>query len=169
MASAINDRGQIVVNVNQADGNFHALLVNPGGTVFQNLGKGTYANDLNDLGQVVGSLNGHAILYDRGRVQDLGTGAASDINNFGVIAGGGSGSGFVYFPGVGRRNLQDLTPGIFTNHSDATGAGPFEGYLITGAVGINDRGQIAANADFFFLGDQQAHERAVILTPHFSK
>ena len=178
-ALAINDRGQIVVNVNQADGNFHALLVNPGGTVFQNIGKGTYANALNDLGQVVGGSNGHAIVYDRGSVQDLGSGAANDINYFGVIVGDGSGvtsgltdlgfSGFVYFPGVGMRNLQDLTPGIFAVHLDTTTAGPFEGYLITGAVGINDRGQIAANAYFWYLGDQAAHLRAVILTPHFSK
>ena len=132
-ASAINDRGQIAINVDRADGSFHAVLVNPGGMIFQNLGKGTYANALNDLGQVVGGLNGHAIVYDRGSVQDLGSGAANDINNFGVIVGDGSGvtsgltdlgfSGFVYFPAVGRRSLQDLTPGIFTNHSDTTGAG----------------------------------------------
>ena len=164
----------------QADGSFHALLVNPGGTVLQKIGKGSYANALNDLGQVVGSLNGRAILYDKGTVQDLGPGVANGINNFGIIVGDGSGvtggglpdigfRGFVYFPFVGMRNLQDLTPAIFAAHLDTTTAGPFEGYLITGAVGINDRGQIAANAYFWYLGDQAAHLRAVILTPHFSK
>ena len=195
MASAINDRGQIAVNVDRADGSFHALLVNPGGTGSNDLGRFTYANGLNQLGQVVGSVQVspevdtpvyvpavyHAIRYSGGRAQDLGTlpgfgsSSANGINSFGLVVGsawgqGISTTGFIYLPGgVGMRNLQDLTPGIFKYHPEATGAGRFEGYLITSGVGINDRGQIAANAYFFVLGDAIGHHRAVILTPHFSK
>ena len=193
MASAINDRGQIAVNVDRADGSFHALLVHPGGTASSDLGSFTYANGLNQLGQVVGSVQVspevftpvyvpavyHAIRYSGGRIQDLGTlpgfdsSSANGINSFGLVVGSawaqGSSIGFIYLPGVGMRNLQDLAPGIFKYHPDATGAGPLEGYLITSGVGINDRGQIAADAYFFVLGNAEGHERAVILTPHFSK
>jgi probable HAF family extracellular repeat protein len=190
MASAINDRGQIAVNVDRADGTFHALVVHPGGTASNDLGSFTYANALNDLGQVVGSLQVsplvitpvytpavyHAVLYSGGRIHDLGTlpglesSSAYGVNSFGFVVGSawgqGNQGGFIYLPGVGMRNLQDLTPGILRSFPNSTGAGPLEGYLISGAVGINDRGQIAADAYFFFLGDPFGHERAVILTPH---
>jgi len=107
MASAINDRGQIAVNVDRADGSFHALLVHPGGTASSDLGSFTYANGLNQLGQVVGSVQVspavftpdyvpavyHAIRYSGGRKQDLGTpsgfdsSSANEINNFGLVVG----------------------------------------------------------------------------------
>jgi len=107
MASTINDRGQIAVNVDRADGSFHALLVHPGGTVSNDLGSFTYANGLNELGQVVGSVQVspevftpvyvpavyHAIRYSGGRIQDLGTpsgfdsSSANEINNFGLVVG----------------------------------------------------------------------------------
>lgn len=169
-ASAINDRGQIAVNVVNSDQSFHALLAQPGGTAFRDIGKGTYANALNDLGQVVGSLNGHAIIYDRGKVQDVGTLPGSDssvaygINNLGAVVGSSRGANetaFIYIPGVGMRSLQNLTPGILTTPS---GGLPL-GYLLTRAVGINDRGQIAADALLFFAGDEEGHPHPVLLTP----
>src|SRR5580704_6495877 len=63
------------------------------------------ANDINNLGQVVGAGGGGAFLYSGGVTTDLGSGlSANGINDLGQIVGdvlGGSGtqSGFLYSGG----------------------------------------------------------------------
>jgi probable HAF family extracellular repeat protein len=107
----------------------------------------TVARDINDDGDVVGSANaggtdlGHAVLWSRGSVQDLGTlgtglySEAWGINNLGQVVGssytnGGNGltgvHGFMYSEAEG---LVDLTPGSDRGFAlDINDAGQVTGY-----------------------------------------
>jgi probable HAF family extracellular repeat protein len=145
---------------------FHAFLYSHGrmtdlGTLG---GANSLANDINVHGSVVGnaftaSQVPHAFLYRHGRMIDLGTlgGAASDsaaINNQGVVVGrsltsGSVSHGFVYRHG----RMIDLNSQVPPN----------SGYIITNAEGINDRGQIAAQAVSTNPQDHTGY--VVLLTP----
>jgi probable HAF family extracellular repeat protein len=136
----------------------HAFLYTPG-TVMQDLGSlggilSSWANGLNDLGQVVGQSTTdptseyHAFLWTSSRgLQDLGslTVAGDAINNAGQVVGTASyflraNGAFIYRGGV----VQDLTS-LVQNL-------PAGNYISA----INDRGQIAATRN---------DGRACLLTP----
>jgi chitinase len=108
-----------------------------------------YAFGINNYNQIVGNADlpsgsSHAFLWSNGAMTDLGTlggtySAATGINNHGAIVGystttSGPQHGFVAYC---QNRLVDLNSML-----DASGAG----YTITVAWGINDIGQIAADA-----------------------
>ncbi len=80
---------------------------------------------INDRGQAVGTSNGHAVLWDQGSVQDLGSGVASGINNRGQIAGTSGKHAF------------------FWDDGQTTEIGPLAGDSWAQAVVINLVGQVA--------------------------
>lgn len=94
VANDINDAGQVVGGAEAADGTSHAFLWD-NGTKFD-LGVGV-ALDINNLGQVIGFIDGHASLWDHGQVTDLSSlvslepgwtlSSLSDINDQGSIVG----------------------------------------------------------------------------------
>jgi probable HAF family extracellular repeat protein len=152
-ARAINNAGQVAglsdsstTPYNHRD---HAFLYTPGVGV-QDLGflpgsqtEISWANGLNNLGQVVGMSTtenlwiNHPVLWSGG-IHDLGAldpesgGEANAINNLGQVVGGAS-LPFLYSGGH-MYSLNSLVQNL-----------P-EGIYLTGASGINDRGQIAATS-----------------------
>jgi probable HAF family extracellular repeat protein len=149
-------------------------LNGPGGYAQQNLGglgaiTNTYAYAVNNRGDIVGSSGvldnagieqSRAFFYTGGQMRDLGTlgGAFSyayGINDFSQIVGwsqlgDGSSHAFVYLKGQ-MRDLHDLLS-----------AAP-SGWTIAAANGINDRGQIVANA----LSSDGTILHAVLLSPRY--
>jgi probable HAF family extracellular repeat protein len=69
---------------------FHAMMTDLGGTLSENF---SFAHDINNRGQVVGSSKGHAFLWENGEMVDLGTlpgggfSRASAINERGQVVG----------------------------------------------------------------------------------
>jgi probable HAF family extracellular repeat protein len=146
-AYSINDRGQVVgVSAGYA-GTLAFLWTSKTG--MQALG--TLAGDtasralhINDTGLVVGSSSGptgtHAVLWNNASIQDLGTlgglfSEAASINNTGVVVGASTtslgGRAFVWTSVTGMQDLNSLIPSS-------------SGVVLTGALGINDHGQIVA-------------------------
>jgi probable HAF family extracellular repeat protein len=112
---------------------------------------------INDANQIVGDSSAnaegsitHAVMYANGNVYDLGTlpgqtdSSANDINNQGIIVGNSGGRAFVFRNGA----MTDLNT-LVTKSS---------GLVLTDAVAINDKGQIAVN------GVANGHSRAFLLT-----
>ncbi len=163
-ASDINNVGQVVGSSDVPGPESHACLWQ-GGTI-TDLGTlgGTqgWANAINEAGDVVGQskdLNGHdhAFLWTPGGgMIDLGTfggrySSAHDINNYGQVVGSADMPGdnmraFIYDSTNGMRDLNDLIP------ADS-------GWLLSGAVGINDKGEICGT------GENNGQTRAFLLTP----
>jgi probable HAF family extracellular repeat protein len=159
-ATAINDLGQ-VVGASSAVGDLgtHAYIYQAGigmrdlGTLG---GSNSRALAINAIGQVAGSAatadeSLHAFITTPGGVmQDLGIlGYASSINLSGQAIGlYGGGSFFLYSPIYGVQNLQSLI-----DRADPSRA------VITNVAGINDAGQIAANAQI------NGSIHAVLLSP----
>ena len=138
----------------------------------KDLGKFTTANALNNLGEVVGSLqlaNGdtHAFLWSGGKVKDLGTlpgfhdASAASINDFGQIVGSsGPRAGFIYFHKT-MYNLEDLlAPGTLFRPINAG-----LGWIFSPAVAINNRGQIIINGYHFLGNGQPGDAHPAILNP----
>lgn len=159
MATAINNRGQVVGGSNLPDDStVHAFLWTPkdGMRDIGTLPGGSYshAGFINDAGEIAGfstagpDANGHvkrrAFLWSNGVMRDLGTidGESSDaagLNNLGQVVGG------TFVPGgrdirgwVAARGGQavDLNTLIPAN----------SGYFIVTAMDINDAGEIAVRA-----------------------
>ena len=152
MASAINNRGEVVGSFRASDGNDHAFV-----------------RDLDASCNIVGRLRMgeifHGLLWREGKAIDLGAppgfenGYAEGINDEGLIAGYGytvTGSGFLRIDTKGKPFLYangawiDLNSRIRSNHTRLT---PF------GAQRINNRGQIIGGA----TGPDGFH--AYLLTP----
>ena len=148
-AFGINSSGEVVGNSRDMSGRRHAFRYADG--VMADLGALTagnsYALAINNSGQVTGysdtaSGNSHAFLFSAGTMTDLGTPAGgvssqgNSINAAGQIVGyfttgDGTQRAFLYADGA----MSDLT----------SLAAISSGTYLTGAAGINDAGQIAAN------------------------
>jgi len=146
----INDSGQVTGISDTTDDEFQHAFLYSGGTM-TDLGTlggdSSQGNGINASGEVTGSSSTsadnatHAFSYSGGTMTDLGvlgTGIFSSgfgINSFGQIVGESSTTpfgnfhAFVYTPGVGMVDLNTLIP------SDS-------GWILRGAFGINDSGQI---------------------------
>jgi probable HAF family extracellular repeat protein len=111
---------------------------------------------INDANQIVGDSSAnfegsitHAVMFANGQVYDLGTlpgqtdSSAADINNQGIIVGTSGGHAFVFRDGK-MTDLNTLIPKV-------------NGLVLTSAVAINDKGQIAVN------GVVNGHSRAFLL------
>ena len=180
IARDINDSGQVVglsttALVPAANGStlptatFHAFLYHHGtmsdlGTIG---GTDSTANAINDRGAVAGysfipnNAATHAFVYRNGRMTDLGTlggrdSIAAAINDKGAVVGtsltsAGAPHGFIDVHG----RMADLNSEI-----------PAEsGFVITTAAGINDRGQVVAQA--YETSSPTVHV-ALLLTPRRS-
>jgi probable HAF family extracellular repeat protein len=149
IAVAINNSGQVLGECGDNDA-LAVVWTNGAVTVLGTLGGGAASpTAINNLGQVVGTSQTatgafDGSLWSNGTVTDLGRSfSPAAINDRGVIVGGQ----FVYSDGT-LQNLNNLIP-----------AG--SPYQIDSATGINDNGQIVANAVNTATG--QAH--ALLLTP----
>jgi probable HAF family extracellular repeat protein len=134
-AVAINKGGQVLGNCYQADNTLAVVWTNDSPTVLPTLGGGAASGTaINGLGHVVGtSMTGtgasDAFLWKNGTMIDLGTNfSPAAINDSDVIVGGQ-----LVFSGGTLQNLNNLIPA----------GSPYE---IQSATGINDNGQIVANA-----------------------
>jgi uncharacterized repeat protein (TIGR01451 family) len=108
-AVAVNNAGQVIGNAQIADGSYHAFLWLSG--IMTDLGA-FQANAINNVGQVAGTANGVAVLWENGVLTDLnslippGSGwiltSATAINDQGQIGGqgtlNGAAAGFLLFP-----------------------------------------------------------------------
>jgi probable HAF family extracellular repeat protein len=167
-AEAINNNGQIAGSMRMPDGWSHAFRHEGG--VTEDLGtlpngKSSFAYAINDVGQVVGqadtgppSFEQKPVLYEDGAWRDLGNPAGSlftrpwDIDNCGRIVAETS-------PQTSEAVAAALyEDGAWTDLNSLLPAG--SGWYVFNSTGINDAGQIAANA-IAPNGDQ----RAVLLTP----
>lgn len=152
-ATAINNTGQVLGSCGDSSGNPHAVVwTNGTPTVLPTLG-GPYFNAtaINNLGHVTGYAQDstyaqQGFLWSNGTMTDLGLNLfAAAINDNDVIVG----SNQIYSNGT-RQDLDNLIP-----------AG--SPYQIMYANGINDNGQIAADATDTAASYQG---RAVVLTPN---
>ncbi|SEN82137.1 probable extracellular repeat, HAF family [Nitrosospira multiformis] len=156
VAHDINDAGQVVGYSETATGEHHAFITGPNGVGMTDLGTlgGDYsvAYGINDAGQVVGDSSTaagstHAFITGPNGVgmTDLGTlgggySIATDINDTGQVVGwstvaAGEEHAFITGPnGVGMMDLNSL-------------AWLPAGYVITGAISINDAGQVIVIAN----------------------
>ncbi len=140
VARAISDNGLVLYT--QADieagiwQNRKSFIWKPGGVTQQleqpsgTQGISNGGRAINNLGQVVGTLGGHAILWnpDGSIAADLGVGAAFDINNHGQIVG-----------------TLDGRVVVWDSNFNAIDLPAPDGWSVASAVSINDNGQIAGS------------------------
>ena len=178
-ARAINARGQVVGGGLRpsANQNGHAFVWHNGivtdlGVLPSNCGgcENSEARAINTDGQIVGDSlvdnfpgNTHAVMWHNGRITDLGqlpnftTNQAHGINAAGQVVGvaaplfGGAADfrAFLWEGGLGMVDLNTLIPAT-------------SGWVLTFALGINDRGQIVG------VGLHNGESRGFLLTPKFS-
>jgi probable HAF family extracellular repeat protein len=149
-AVAINNNGQVLGNCFESAGGLAVVWTNDTPTVLPTLGGGSSSGTaISSNGQVAGTSQTSTgaedgFVWSNGTITDLGSSfSPAAVNDSGVIVGGQ----FVYSNGT-LQNLNTLIP-----------AG--SGYQIQNATGINDNGQIVANADDTATG--QTH--ALLLNP----
>jgi len=149
-AVAINNSGQVLGNCFNSAGGLAVVWTNDTPTELPTLGGvASSGTAISGNGQVVGTSETSTgaedgFLWSNGMMTDLGPNfSPAAVNASGVIVGGQ----FVYSNGT-LQNLNNLIP-----------AG--SGYQIQNATGINDNGQIIANADDTATG--QTH--ALLLNP----
>jgi probable HAF family extracellular repeat protein len=150
-AVAINNSGQVLGECYQYDNRLTVVWTNDSPTVLPTLGGGeATGRAINNLGQVVGTSKTSTgafdgFLWNNGTMTDLGNSfTPAAINDSGVIVGGQ----LVYTGGT-LQNLNNLIP-----------AG--SPYQIQLATGINDNGQIVANA----VETATGQNRGLLLTPN---
>lgn len=138
-ANGINDQGEIIGNTRRPDGSFPVKWVNWRPHFLHLEGNG-YAHAINNKGMVVGSAGTadaySAVVWHRGEKKYLpalhGSSTALAINNNGLIVGV-SGDRAVLWDG--SMVAYDLNSCL--NASDVA-----QGWVLTSATGINDRGEI---------------------------
>ena len=150
-AVAINNNGQVLGNCFYSGLGLAVVWTNDTPTVLPTLGGvASSGTAMNNNGEVVGTSETSTgaedgFLWSNGTMTDLGSNfSPAAINDSGVIVGGQ----FVYSGGT-LQNLNTLIP-------------PGSPYQIQSATGINDNGQIIANAKDTATG--QTH--ALLLTPN---
>lgn len=158
-ASGINDKGQVVGAINTRDGLNHAALWSAGITTDLGTLGATWsvASAINDFSQIVGysyntvSLTYQAILWD---VSDapkvIGSFEPAAINNRGQVVGT-SGSGAVLWNDNVTVNLNQFLDAVTVD----------AGWVLAGASGINDKGQITGTA----FNNHTGLIEAFLLTP----
>jgi probable HAF family extracellular repeat protein len=165
--SGINNSGQVVGAGDNAASDERAFLYSNGkmtdlGTLG---GPQASAAAINNLGQIVGSAQtssdaSHPFLYSSGKMTDLGAfnlqTTPEAINDSGVIVGqtyGQNRDGSTFFHAV------IYTGGKFQDLNNLIPAG--SGFVLTGASGVNDNGQIVADGSTTTTGQNHAF----LLTP----
>ena len=169
VATSINEQGQVTGYTATPAGVQRGFIwTSAGGMVALGTlgGRHSTANDINNLGQIVGSANtadidgnsiSHAFLYDGTQMKDLGTlgGTHSEayaINDSGWVVGDADDAGQIKQPfvhdGVSMRNINDLIE-------------PLGSWRITNARGINNVGQIIVGGG----KDSEPWLHALLLTP----
>jgi probable HAF family extracellular repeat protein len=153
----INTGRQIVVNEVAPFNGFEGAYQYSGGvgTALGSLGGASHGSAINGIGQIVGwsetNRGGvhHAFTYNGVTMSDLGTlGGNSEayaLNNKGQIVGASAGHAFLSTNGV-MVDLAALVPG--------------SGWVLTEALGINDRGEIVGNGT-----NPSGQSRAFLLGP----
>jgi len=153
----INNSGQVTGYSTLTGGATHAFLYSGGVMIDLGTLGGSYSAGwaINNSGQVTGgsrtaSGDMHPFLYSGGVMIDLGAiGCCKSyglgINSSGQVVGYASGTGFLYSGGT-MYDLNSLIP-------------PSSGWVLSGATGINDAGQITG----FGIFNGQGH--AYLLTP----
>ncbi|MEH1841505.1 MAG: DUF3466 family protein [Nostoc sp.] len=172
VAYSINNLGQIVglLSSNTAFLYQNGLTTNLGTLpVYQY----SVANDINDLGQVVGSSglsevdDGRAFLYNSSTgLQDLGRLRPTDLFSFGVginnlgqaVGFSGSNSNFFTTDGDGLRAFL-YSDNTLYDLNDLIAPGSDAGFTLTAASAINNKGQIAGR------GAVNGELHAFLLTP----
>ena len=151
-AVAINNNGQVLGNCFNSAGGLAVLWTNDTPAVLPTLGGvASSGTAISSNGQVVGTSQTSTgaedgFLWSNGTMTDLGSNfSPAAVNDSGVIVGGQS----VYSGGT-LQNLNNLIPA----------ASP---YQIQSATGINDNGQIVANAT---ASGNPYQQHALLLTPH---
>ena len=151
-AVAINNNGQVLGNCFNSAGGLAVLWTNDTPAVLPTLGGvASSGTAISSNGQVVGTSETSTgaedgFLWSNSTMTDLGSNfSPAAVNGSGVIVGGQ----FVYSNGT-LQNLNNLIP-----------AG--SGYQIQSATGINDNGQIVANAT---ASGNPYQQHALLLTPH---
>jgi probable HAF family extracellular repeat protein len=150
-AVAINNSGQALGNCYQYDNTLAVVWTKDSPTVLPTLGgAAATATAISNLGQVVGTAQtstgaSDGFWWNNGTMTDLGNNfSPAAINDSGVIVGGQ-----LVYSGGRLENLNTLTP-----------AG--SPYQIQDATGINDKGQIVANA----LDTATGQDHGLVLTPN---
>jgi probable HAF family extracellular repeat protein len=166
-ASGINASGQVVGQSSTANSNSHAFLYSGG--KMQDLGTlggpTSAALAINASGQVVGQADAtagraHAFLYGGDKMTDLGTvggdlySSAAGINASGQVVGVSSPNSWFQALQSPKDHAFLYSGGKMINLNSVLPAG--SGFSLLAAVGINDKGQIAA---------QGSDGRAYLLTP----
>lgn len=166
-ASAINDSGVVAGNSSTNHGTDEAFIYSNGkmtdlGTLG---GPQASAAAINNLGRIVGSAQtssdaSHPFLYSSEKMTDLGAfnlqTTPEAINDSGVIVGqtyGQNRDGSTFFHAV------IYTGGKFQDLNNLIPAG--SGFVLTGASGVNDNGQIVADGSTTTTGQNHAF----LLTP----
>jgi probable HAF family extracellular repeat protein len=142
-AHGINDAGQVAGYSSTAGGDYHAFITGANGMGMRDLGA-VGANDINNVGQVVGQSGSHASLTGPNGMgmRDLGTlgGAFSQalgINDAGQVVGlaeTAEGVAHAFITGPGGRGMMDLNSLV-----DVPG-----GVILAQATDINNAGQVIA-------------------------
>ncbi|MGB8511000.1 MAG: SBBP repeat-containing protein, partial [Pyrinomonadaceae bacterium] len=176
VATAINNSG-VIAGYWRTGAPYHATIFNGGtvtdiGTLTGDTNFDSFAWDINDAGQVVGSSRydagytwNHAFLYQNGVMSDLGSlggleSIARSINSTGVIVGysDDANSSDVGAYGYGRdRRAFIYRNGVMTNLN--TLVDPASGWVLIEAQSINDAGQIVGQ------GTINGATHAYLLTP----
>jgi len=150
-AVAIDNNGQVLGNCFESSGGLAIVWTNDTPTVLPTLGGvASSGTAISSNGQVVGTSQTSTgaedgFLWSNGTMTDLGSNfSPAAVNASGVIVGGQ----FVYSNGT-LQNLNNLIP-----------AG--SGYQIQSATGINDNGQIVANAT---ASGNPYQQHALLLNP----
>jgi probable HAF family extracellular repeat protein len=166
-ASNINQAGQVSGWARGSSSNLsdHGAYLYSGGTFQFFAQNGGLASDINNAGEVVGSMGGNddgsrqAFLFSGGVLKDLGnfsqnkSAQALAINNAGQVVGISSPS----FPNSTGEQAFIFSAGVIQNLNNLIAAN--SGWVLSQAVDINDAGQIAGN------GFKNGEPRAFLLTP----